>query len=261
MSQRLVDSTTSSRIGPRRSAWAGLHRSLAHARSRPRCIPRLCPQSQARLAFSLILPWASYTEIVTEQQGKRNTAAAGGKTPAERYGLFAPRSVWTNQARTALLAADLPTTGRLSNNRDLQTTSFFPWAHTCVPNLDRLRHRRPASELCCARLCSLSSVAPSYYSQTLSPTPVRPDGKETALPRTPAIISISCRYNLTSGHCELLIDCRAQSDHGSFATVLTACFLIRQLETKGLGGTTTEKKLPIWHLRFSLGWFKSLTRK
>lgn len=73
---------------------------------------------------------------------------------------------------------------------------------------------------------------------------VRPDGKQTALPRTPAIISISCRYNLASGHYQLLIDCRAQSDHADIATVLTACFLIRQLETKGLGRDHNGKETP-----------------
>lgn len=69
---------TCSRMGPRRSAWADLHRSLT-PRSRPRCIPRLCSPSQARLTFSLILRRASNTEVVTEQQGKRNTWRRAGK--------------------------------------------------------------------------------------------------------------------------------------------------------------------------------------
>lgn len=64
-----------------RASSLSLRRSspLAHARSRPRCIPRLCSPSQARLTFSLILRRASNTEIVTEQQGKRNTRWRAGK--------------------------------------------------------------------------------------------------------------------------------------------------------------------------------------
>lgn len=61
--------------------------------------------------------------------------AAGGKTPAERCGVFAPRSVWTNQARTALLTADLPI--RPSRVDSLTTEIFrrhlFSWSHTLRP--------------------------------------------------------------------------------------------------------------------------------
>lgn len=60
------------------SLRAGLHRSLTPGPG-PRCIPRLCSPSQARLTFSLILCRASNTEIVTEQQGKRNTRWRAGK--------------------------------------------------------------------------------------------------------------------------------------------------------------------------------------
>lgn len=161
--------------------------------------------------------------------------------------MFAPRSVWTNQARTAQLTADLPV---LPSRVDSLTTEifrrhlFFPGPTPYVPNLHRSSDRSPASELCCAPallavICRAVLLLPDTDTQA-----VRPDGKETAPSRTPAIISISCRYNLASGHCELLIDCRAQSDYGDIATVLTACFLIRQLETKGLGRDHNGKETP-----------------
>lgn len=159
--------------------------------------------------------------------------------------VFAPRSVWTNRARTDLLTADLPTMG------DSLTTEIFRrhlFLGPPIPKHSPIERSKLGAgvmpslpTVICRAVCLLPDTD-SPNSQTRRQT--------AASPLTGSLDYFDqLSLYLPSGQWELLIDCRTQSDHGDIATVLTACFLIRQLETKGLGGTTTEKKLPIWHLK------------